>query len=269
MRKLGILCVCAVLASCAQTGVRSRSNVGMTGRAVSLEAAAFELWAQKPPAKPAAGTAKPAATDKAQPADAPASPSASPSASPAEPAPLKQRLVVYQARLSVGVFEPEKSAMELIAAVEKAGGYLKSRTNNQLLLRVPAALFMQFTQDVESVGIVSSRIISSQDITSAWVDATLRLNNQLATRSRLQAILAGARNVTETLAVEREINRVSSEVEQLKGRLRLFGNQVDFAFVQVDFFLRHGPASITPSPVKIDTPIRWIKRFDIVTLFRD
>jgi len=215
------------------------------------------LLAQKAPGKPAT------------PATAPAAAGPKPPEAQTDAPPLARRLIVYAANLSVGVFEPEKSAQAAIELVEKLGGYMKSRTNNDVVLRVPADKFFGFIKELETYGHMASRVINSQDITSQFVDLTIRLNNLLVTRTRLQAILEKARNVEETLAVERELNRVSGEIEQIKGRLRMFQNLVDFATVQVSFFLRHGQDTVTPNPVKVDTPIYWIKRFDVVTLFRN
>jgi hypothetical protein len=217
----------------------------------------IRLLAQKAPAKPAT------------PATTPAASPAKPPETATDAVPLTRRLIVYAANLSVGVFEPEKSAQASIELVEKLGGYMKSRTNNDVVLRVPTEQFFGFIKELEGYGHMSSRVINSQDITSQFVDLTIRLNNLLVTRTRLQAILEKARNVEETLAVERELNRVSGEIEQIKGRLRMFQNLVDFATVQISFFMRHGQGSVTPNPVKVDTPIYWIKRFDVVTLFRN
>ncbi|MBU1070522.1 DUF4349 domain-containing protein [Myxococcota bacterium] len=215
------------------------------------------LMAQRAPAKPATPATPPAANG----------PKEAETASDATP--LTRRLIVYAAALSVGVFEPEKSAQSAIELAEKLGGYMKSRSNNDVVVRVPAEQFFAFVKELEAYGHMASRVINSQDITSQFVDLTIRLNNLLITRTRLQAILEKARNVEETLAVERELNRVSGEIEQIKGRLRLFQNLVDFATVQLSFFMRHGQSSVTPNPVKVDTPIYWIKRFDVVTLFRN
>lgn len=261
--------MCAAVASCSHGGQPVGAQTTMraaASRGAVLEAAAYgENPAGRTQTRPQAPV-KPAAPAKPD-APAPAATAGAPENS--GPAPLNRRLIAYAANLGVGVFEPEKSAMELIAAVEKQGGYLKSRTNSQVVLRIPAQAFFTFIKEMESLGVMTARSIESRDITSDWVESTLRLNNQLVTRSRLQSILTGARNVTETLAVEKEINRVSSEIEQIKGRLRVYGNLVEFAVIQVNFYVRHGQEPITPEPIKIATPLIWVKQFDIVTLFRN
>lgn len=267
---LGFLIVAAGLLACTHPGagttptpmtaLEAAPSTGRSEGSVSsapIDEEDSRLLAQKAPGKPAA------------PATTPAASPANPPETATDAVPLTRRLIVYAANLSVGVFEPEKSAQASIELAEKLGGYMKSRTNNDVVLRIPAEQFFGFIKELEGYGHMSSRVINSQDITSQFVDLTIRLNNLLVTRNRLQAILEKARNVEETLAVERELNRVSGEIEQIKGRLRMFQNLVDFATVQVSFFMRHGQGSVTPNPVKVDTPIYWIKRFDIVTLFRN
>lgn len=264
-----LLVICFVFVSCAQTVHRSVVDTTVPEKIVPgipLQVAAYEkkLKNPSPPSSPKPNSSVSATKpDTLQPSGNSGSPETT------KLAPLTQRIIAYSSELRVGVFEPEKSAVALIAAVEKQGGYLKTRNNNRLVLRIPAQAFFAFIKEMESLGVMTSRSIQSQDITAEWVDTTLRLSNQLVTRVRLQAILSAARNVTETLAVEKEINRVSSEIERLKGRLRVYSNQVEFAVVEVNFNIRHGQEPITPNPIKISTPIYWIKQFDIVTLFRD
>jgi len=266
---IGILIVSAGLFACSHGGagtlarpLDSGARMNSAGFAPSAGPSApsmdedAALFAQKAPGKPATPATAPAVTPPKE-------------ESMSDATPLTRRLIVYAAALSVGVFEPEKSAQASIELAEKVGGYLKSRSNNDLVVRIPADQFFAFIKELESFGLMASRVINSEDITSQFVDLTIRLNNLMITRTRLQAILEKARNVEETLAVERELTRVSGEIEQIKGRLRLFQNLVDFATVQLTFFLRHGQSSVTPNPVKVDTPIYWIKRFDVVTLFRD
>ena len=267
---IGIWIVCAGLLACSHAGAGTVPRPMVSGAdTVAVDAAPgvipaapsmeedVRLLAQRPAGKPATPATTPTTAPPKEPETA------------SDATPLTRRLIVYAASLSVGVFEPEKSAQAAIEFVEKLGGYMKSRTNNDLVLRVPADQFFAFIKELESYGLMASRVINSEDITSQFVDLSLRLNNLLVTRTRLQAVLEKARNVEETLAVERELNRVSGEIEQIKGRLRLFTNLVDFATVQLTFFVRHGQNAVTGSPVKVDTPIYWIKRFDVVTLFRD
>ncbi len=266
MRKTcGMLLLLAVFSGCAQGPAVHRTQAAPANAlrvappaaeadfVVPVPAESEELWAQRTPVKkvPPPAVEPPVQVEKS------------------DMAPLNRRLIVYNARISVGVFEPEKSAMEVIAQVEKLGGYLSSRTNNDVVVRVPATHFFPFIQELEKLGHVTGRHIGSNDVTAQFVDLTIRLNNLMVTRTRLQAILEKARNVEETLRVEQELNRVSQDIEQIKGRLRYMQNLVDLSTVQVSFHIRHGQNPVTPNPIKVHTPIDWVKQFDVYTLFRN
>jgi Domain of unknown function (DUF4349) len=182
---------------------------------------------------------------------------------------LNKRMIIYYGSLSIGVFNPEKSAARVMILTSKYGGYLKSRNNNSLVLRIPAGKFFDFLQEVEGYGSVRNRSIHSQDITAKFVDLTMRLNNLIATRDRLTAILAKSKKVKDTLAVERELSRVTGEIERIKGSLRMLGNLVSFATVTVNFRMRHGEKKGSFTKIKIQSPIQWVRYFDIITLFRN
>jgi Domain of unknown function (DUF4349) len=188
--------------------------------------------------------------------------------SKSDASPLKHRMIVYKARLSIGVFDTEKSSKKAISIAQKMGGYLKYRNNSNVVLRIPSGKFFEYIKKVELFGNVSSRMVKAEDVSAAFVDITMRLNNLIRTMGRLRAILEKSGKIKDTLAVEKELTRVLGLIERLKGQKRYILNLVSFGTIKISFFLRHGLNSINKN-LKIQTPFYWIKRFDIVTLFRN
>ncbi len=182
---------------------------------------------------------------------------------------LQKRMIIYHGDVSVGVFDPEKAAKRCITLMGKFNGYMKSRDNNYLVVRIPAAKFFDFIQELEGFGKMTHRRVTSEDITAQFVDLTMRMNNLVAARDRLKAILAKSTKVKDTLAVEKELTRVTGDIERIKGMLRYYSNLVSFATVSVRFYMRHGQHKYSGPAIKIQTPIEWIRYFDIVTLFRN
>ncbi len=182
---------------------------------------------------------------------------------------LRRQMIIYSGDLSVGVFDPERSVNQCLALTKKYGGYLKSRSNNAIVVRIPAPKFFTFVDEMENFGKVTSRTVNSQDVTAEFVDLSLRLNNLIAARDRLKVILSRATKVKETLAIEKELTRVTGSIEQLKGRLRYIQNLVSYATVHVRFYARHAASSFASSKLMIRTPIHWVRSFDIISLFRN
>jgi hypothetical protein len=175
------------------------------------------------------------------------------------------RMIIYAARLVVNVLEPDKSMEAALALMAKMGGFLAQRNNLSIEIRIPSALFFDYVREVEQMGIVVQRTISSEDVTEQFADLTLRLGNLQVMRKRLLALLELARTVEERLSIERELSRVNGEIDAISGRLRMLKNLVDFATIQLQFVPRHAGGPVLPE--KLATPVWWVKSFDVSNLF--
>ncbi|MBU1244805.1 DUF4349 domain-containing protein [Myxococcota bacterium] len=198
-------------------------------------------------------------TDPAKP-NPPTEPNPSPTVRPSI-----ARMIIYAARLVVNVLEPDKSMEAALALMTKMGGFLAQRNNLYIEIRVPSALFFDYVREVEKMGVVVQRTISSEDITEQFADLTLRLGNLKVMRTRLIALLELARTVEERLAIERELSRVNGEIDAISGRLRMLQNLVDFATIQLQFVPRNEGGPVLPE--KLATPVWWVKSFDVSNLF--
>ncbi|PKN47110.1 MAG: hypothetical protein CVU59_03970 [Deltaproteobacteria bacterium HGW-Deltaproteobacteria-17] len=197
--------------------------------------------------------------DPAKP-ETPAQPNPSPTVRPSI-----ARMIIYAARLVVNVLEPDKSMEAALALMTKMGGFLSQRNNLYIEIRVPSALFFDYVREVEKMGIVVQRTISSEDVTEQFADLTLRLGNLKVMRTRLIALLELAKTVEDRLAIERELSRVNGEIDAISGRLRMLQNLVDFATIQLQFVPRQEGGPVTPE--KLATPVWWVKSFDVSNLF--
>ncbi len=179
--------------------------------------------------------------------------------------PAISRMSIYAARLVVNVLEPDKSMEAALALMTKMGGFLSQRNNLSVEIRIPSALFFDYVKEVEKLGIVVQRTISSEDVTEQFADLTLRLGNLKVMRTRLIALLELAKTVEERLAIERELSRVNGEIDAISGRLRMLQNLVDFATIQLQFVPRNEGGPVLPE--KLATPVWWVKTFDVSELF--
>jgi hypothetical protein len=186
------------------------------GRAVAPEASA--------------PSAAPAIAQGASPSGTSGPPTAPPSVPDARPG----ALLIYTAALSMAVFQVDAS----LAAVERIGreegGYLAARQDRSVTIRVPRERFDDAIERVEHLGDVTHRSVKAQDVTDEFVDLEARLKNARAMRDRLNELLARA-SVKEALDIERELARVTEEIERFEGRLKLLRDQIAFSTITVDF----------------------------------
>ncbi len=77
--------------------------------------------------------------------------------------------------------------------------------------------------------------VRGEDVTEEYLDLRIRLDNLEKARLRYLDLLNKAQNVGETLAVEKELERITMEIERLKGRIGYLERVVRFSTIQVVF----------------------------------
>ena len=169
-------------------------------------------------------------------------------------APHDAQMLVYTAHVTMAVYQvaPALDAIEDVA--RSMGGYLSSRNDTQIEIRVPRARFDDALHKVEASGDVVHRDVSAEDVTDAYVDLDSRLKNARAVRDRLQALLEKA-SVKEAIEIQRELERVTGEIEVLEGKLKLLSNRVAYSTIAVTFQPR-GNAALQQAPVRL--PFSWL-----------
>ena len=170
----------------------------------------------------------------------------------AEP-PHDAQMLIYTAHVTMSVYQVTP-ALDTIEGIARAmGGYLESRNDTQIQIRIPRTRFDEALHKVEASGDVIHRDVSAQDVTDAYVDLEARLKNARAVRDRLQALLEKAA-VKEALDIQKELERVTGEVEVLEGKLKLLSNKVAYSTIEVSFQAR-ATAAVQLAP---RLPFTWI-----------
>jgi hypothetical protein len=144
-------------------------------------------------------------------------------------------IVVYTASFLLSVYEVEKAQLALKDATQKLGGFIAAQTETQITLRVPAARFEQALSTIESTGKVRARNVHAIEVGEQYRDLNIRLSTAEAMRKRLEALLARSEKVEEALTVEKELERVVQQIEQLKGQLRALTDRIAFSTLIVEF----------------------------------
>jgi hypothetical protein len=170
-----------------------------------------------------------------QTATAPVPQVVAPSGSPyAIDAPHEASMLAYTAEMTLAVFEVAKG----LAAVERIatgfGGYLSQRTDLQITVRVPRPRFAEAMALVERLGDVLHREVAAEDVTDEYIDLEIRLKNARGVRDRLMMLLSAA-SVKDAMDVERELAKVTEEIERIEGRLKVLRDRVGFSTITVLF----------------------------------
>jgi hypothetical protein len=173
---------------------------------------------------------------------------------PAAPAPAGEtsgiaamaaaRKLVRTGRLSLEVASYAAASEQAVRLAEGCKGYLADsqsarsehgRLRGSLTLRVPAGEFSSLFAALKALGAVQSESVSAQDVTKAYTDLETRLRVKRETAGRLHEILATrTAKLSDVLEAERELARVTEEIETLEGERRYYDQQVALSTITAE-----------------------------------
>ena len=142
-----------------------------------------------------------------------------------------EQMLIFTGQLSLQV-EFGETAETIDAAVGlavAAGGYVAELTDTSLRLRVPSKRFRKLMTQIEGLGEVQSRGVTALDVSEEFHDLEVQLANLEATRARIEKLLGQTKDLNQILTIEKELQRVTSEIDRLEGRMRLLSSQAAFS----------------------------------------
>lgn len=149
------------------------------------------------------------------------------------------------------VFEVDDDGDERQVFIDKAeqvaegfGGYLASESADGFTMRVPAADLDEAIAALAKLGDITARGHRVDDVTREHRDLGIRIDNAKHLKARLLALLEKTQDVKEILAVEKELSRVTLELESLEAQMRNLSRTVALATVDVRF-----EDDVSPGPI--------------------
>ena len=196
-----------------------------------------------------------------------------------EPAPatgaLEQvgRKVIATASLSLEVEAVQQTIASIRAVVAELGGFIEHLSSSggakeqyaSVVVRVPEAQFFPAMDRITTLGKLLSQSVGSQDVTEQAIDLEARLKSALRQEESLLKLLDRSGNVTEVLAIERELVRVRSEVERLQGQQAFLDRRVALATITVELrdrfvAIRPPSADLTVEVGRVGERVDEVKR---------
>ena len=178
-------------------------------------------------------------------------------------APRQVDFLVYTAAFTLSVFQVEPELKRIEELARQSGGYLSTRDNTHIVIRVPRAKFDGVVRDIEKIGHVIDRNIKAEDVTDEFMDLDTRLRSARAMRERLEKLLHSAA-VKDALEIEKELGRITGEIERMEGKLKLLRDKIAYSTITVNF------RAIAPDTVRdnFELPFPWLRELGLATLLR-
>lgn len=175
-------------------------------------------------------------------------------------------LLIYTADLNLAVHEVREKIDAAIAISDEVGGFLQAQNDTSVIIRVPAARFRDALSRVEALGDVLHRRVAAQDVSEQVRDIRIRLQNAVQMRDRLAELLERAETVPESLTIERELERLTQTIEQLRGQLRSFDDQIAYSTITIRFAAIRVDSEVPRERFRL--PFPWLNELGLVNLLR-
>ena len=162
----------------------------------------------------------------------------------------------FSVMLSFHITGASHSAVKKVSNIaEKFSGYVAQSDMSSATIKIPVKNADVFITQIEKIGEITHREFKCNDVTEEYSDLEIKCKNLLALRDRYTELLKKTSTVTDVLEIEKELGRVCTEYEQIKGKLNLLKNQVEMAEVFVTF------ASVSKPEIenKKHIPVAWIR----------
>lgn len=143
------------------------------------------------------------------------------------------RVVIFNASIKLAVRNADSLNHTLVALCKKYNGYAVTLGNKNSVIRVSAKNLNNALAELSKKGKLKSKVLSGDDVTDQYKDYAIRLDNAEKARQRYLELLARAENVEAALKVEKELERLNTETESLKGKLERMQHLSDFSTIDI------------------------------------
>ena len=166
---------------------------------------------------------------------------------------------VVAGSLTVKVTQRDDAADAIIANAREAGGWFSNLAGDHITLRVPAAHVEPLMEYSAGLGVLTDRQISRSDRSQELSQARAKLATREEMLEQYMAVLEAA-SAKAVVTVEREVTRLVSEIENLKGRIRYLEDQVNYGTVTVWFQFRDRSAPVSDG----SSSFAWLNSLNLV-----
>ncbi len=138
-----------------------------------------------------------------------------------------------------------------VSTREQTGGALAGH----IVIRVSPERFEKLFDALKTLGRVETENVKAADVTAEYVDLEARIKGLEITEKRLAELIANKSfvdKVSSLLEVEREMNRVRSQIEQLTGQLRVMADRV--ALSTITLTLREPDRTVPSGSLSVEVP---------------
>lgn len=147
-----------------------------------------------------------------------------------------ERKLIKEAMLRLRVKQQRAVNDAIQALAQEYGGYLVQSQPEKVIIRVEADRLEEALDEIESLTGVQelvSRRIEGRDVTKTMRNYSIRLDNKREARQRYLELMQEATSVSDMLKIEKELERLNTEIEEIESQLRALEERVALSKITV------------------------------------
>jgi len=176
----------------------------------------------------------------------------------ARPQQEDDRKILYDAYLTLTVETPDSTSLYIQAIAKRYGGYVNEIGTDRSVIRVESPSLDAAIDDVSQLGRLDRKSIRGQDVTEAYLDYQIRLENAQQARGRYLDLLDQAATVDEILKVEKELERLNETIDLLKGKMNRIDHLDTYAKITIYLRERQKPGILGYIGIGLYRSVRWL-----------
>lgn len=170
--------------------------------------------------------------------------------------------LIYSANVTMEVEDYGKAQTEIRNLVTLTGGYIvqfsegvwHDEKGGNFTIKVPASGFSSFLDQMDKFDHNSmEKSINGQDVSEEYVDLESRLKVKLAMEARYLKFVNEAISTSDLVEFVNELERIQTEIEQIRGRMRYIDSNVSFSTIEIRLYQPDNHSIISVN--KKETPL--------------
>ena len=158
------------------------------------------------------------------------------------------RQMAWSAQMTLRVKDVAQTEKQIHGILKKYSGYLQSQQQQNYTLKIPSAAGQDALSELRQLGTEENFSFDGEDLTDVITDLDVRMNNLRNLQKRLTELLKTSQTVKDTLSIEKELSRITTELDLLISRQKQNRNRVDFISIDLTLILQHTPVKPQSSP---------------------
>lgn len=126
-------------------------------------------------------------------------------------------------------------------SVTKYHGYIQNSSEygtenhySNITIRIPAEHADEFLAETGSIGTITSKEVTTEDITLQYFDLKAHIETLNTQRNRLLELLEKAKSVSDITKIQNQLSEVEYEINSYTTQMKVYDNQVDYVTIHLN-----------------------------------